>query len=482
MNILNGLSSGMVLQRRKRTEGGFSFSGESGVRDSCDVVVSIEGASKPLRNRKCGKNDKKKFRGVLPNLLPGGPYTVCVSLRKGGEVLESLLVEDVLVGDVWILAGQSNMEGWGLPSPAQLKEKAEPLIRCFAMNDLWQRARHPLHNIWEAVDEVHSLLAGGKPPPMRNRLVGPGLDFAREMLRRTGVPQGLIPCAHGGSSMAQWDPRRKNEGGASLYGAAIRRLKKNGGKIRGILWSQGSSDAHAGAVGSYRKGMLRLIRAFRRDSKDPLLPFVLVQIPRAVGWNSGLAKFWNQIQEIQAELPLLLPQTGMVPSVDLPYDDNFHISGAAQVLHGCRLAMEMDRLIRGTKHAPRALRLESLQLGVVEDLGTVKIILRWDGVSGVLTAPGRPSGFVLVDEAGRNKIFAIELHGNEVHLFTCLSNEELAAHKLHYGYLSDPFCNITDGALRSLPVFGPVGFEGSPIRSLSIRSHRHAASRASRRL
>ena len=45
------------------------------------------------------------------------------------------------------------------------------------------------------------------------------LEIAKEMLRRTGVPQGLIACAHGGTSMAQWSPKLKRLGGDSLYGA-----------------------------------------------------------------------------------------------------------------------------------------------------------------------------------------------------------------------------------------------------------------------
>ena len=63
------------------------------------------------------------------------------------------------------------------------------------------------------------------------------------MHRVTGIPQGIIACADGGTSMQQWDPARKSEGGKSLYGATLRRVQKNGGKVAGVIWYQGESDA-----------------------------------------------------------------------------------------------------------------------------------------------------------------------------------------------------------------------------------------------
>lgn len=69
------------------------------------------------------------------------------------------------------------------------------------------------------------------------RGVGPGAAFAQAVLKETGRPIGLIPCAHGGSSMSAWDPALKHNGDDSLYGALLRRVEMIGGgkKIKGLL-------------------------------------------------------------------------------------------------------------------------------------------------------------------------------------------------------------------------------------------------------
>ena len=75
---------------------------------------------------------------------------------------------------------------------------------------------------------------------------GPGVSFANEMFRLTGVPQGLICCAHGGTTMAQWDPKLKKDGDNSLYGAMLNRVKRNGGEqsADSVSSSAMSSESH----------------------------------------------------------------------------------------------------------------------------------------------------------------------------------------------------------------------------------------------
>jgi len=170
-------------------------------------------------------------------------------------------VEDVLVGDVWILAGQSNMQGVGL-----LKHRLPPVdaVRAFYMDDRWAPAEDPIHNLDAAVDSVHVELSGGtRPQPARFTGVGPGVAFGQDMFEATGVPQGLIACAHGGTSMEQWDPALKRLGSRSLYGAMLRRFQKNGSRVAGVVWYQGESDANAEAAPHYTRRMKRLVRAMR---------------------------------------------------------------------------------------------------------------------------------------------------------------------------------------------------------------------------
>jgi len=61
---------------------------------------------------------------------------------------------------------------------------------------------------------------------------------------------------HGGTSMAQWSPPLRNKGGASLYGAMMRRYEKLGQPIAGLLWYQGESDANREAASVYTQKMI----------------------------------------------------------------------------------------------------------------------------------------------------------------------------------------------------------------------------------
>ena len=67
--------------------------------------------------------------------------------------------------------------------------------------------------------------------------VGPGMYFARHIMAATGQSIGLIPCALGGSTIAQWDPVGKIHGDSSLYGAMLNRVRSAGTQhIEGLVW------------------------------------------------------------------------------------------------------------------------------------------------------------------------------------------------------------------------------------------------------
>ena len=216
MNIERGLLDGMVLQRTKR--------------DVCDVVVQgrSDGAG-TLEARVTHKNKTVhgfhwicigrvqggRLQGRLKGLKVGGPYDVQLRVvAPNGDIVDEAVIKKILVGDVWILAGQSNMEGIGrLPGL-----KAKPNVRAFYMHDVWGSAEDPIHNLGQAVAPVHADIGGGALPVRSPFIgVGPGVAFGQAMEKRTGVPQGLLACGHGGTTMEQWDPKKKRLGGHSLY-------------------------------------------------------------------------------------------------------------------------------------------------------------------------------------------------------------------------------------------------------------------------
>ncbi len=156
------------------------------------------------------------------------------------------------------------------------------------------------------------------------------------MVEATGVPVGLVICAHGGTSMEQWSPAKKDQGGKSLYGSMLRQVKLAGGKVKGVLWYQGESDASDKAAPVYAKTFADFIGAVRGDLERPDLPFYFVQIGRFI--NDSAPTYWNAIQEAQRKIPDEVPNTAVVAAVDLELDDLIHVGTPGLMRLGQRLA------------------------------------------------------------------------------------------------------------------------------------------------
>lgn len=453
MKIETGLFSHMVLQRNRNNKCDACFSGECSRSGEVTARVVFGGrvfsgfSAKPV-----GRAVKGRFEGLLQGLPAGGPYDVELAIvPSAGEKAESVHVKDVLVGDVWILGGQSNMEGGGrLP----LRDRQVQRVRAFYMNDEWGVASDPIHQLWTAVDPVHRQLAGGviKPPVRVINGAGPGVYFGREMERLTGVPQGLIACAHGGTSMGQWAPEQKHLGGSSLYGAMLRRVMKNGGKVAGVVWYQGCSEANIDAAPLFMDRMESFIASVRSDLDSPALPFAMVQIARYS--QETPAKWWNLVQESQRLMPQRVSMCTVVPAVDLDLEDPIHISGSEQPKLGIRLAGAMYTLCDGKNAAKPPIEVADVRCVRDPISNRMDVIVAFRNVEGRLESKGRPCGFSLTAGTLANHVFKIELSGNEVILKTGL--DQIGRREVSYGAGTTPYCNVTDSAGRPLPVFGPL--------------------------
>ncbi len=471
MEITKGLFDNMVLQRHKGEICNTEIEGISNIKGTLFATVKKDGKVLPdFSSKAIGKSDGKTFKAKLSGLTTGGPYDIELIIKSTNREMDRLIVKNVLVGDVWILAGQSNMEGCGL-----LKDKAtpHPSVRAFYMTDKWDIACDPLHVLAMAVDEVHR---GGKPPltkPPESLIgVGPGVDFGKEMYRLSkGVPQGLIACAHGGTSMAQWSPDRKHLGGKSLYGAMLRRFNKTCGKVRGVLWYQGCSDTtDEHSVQNYSKKMIEFVKEVRKDFKDPNLPFVIVQIARVLGRTQEIEKAacWNSIQEQQRKLPEKIKNLVVVPAIDLPLDDVIHISGIGHHRLGKRMANAMYYFVapRTEKILP-PIELEKIYVQKDGRGGTV-IKVQYKNVAGKLISRGEPAGFQVIDLQGASYVYRIDLDGDSALCY--LFGDRVDGKTLYYGGGFAPYCNITDEQDRSLPVFGPFLLEKAVTNKLKKTS------------
>ncbi len=456
MDISTGLFQGMVLQRNEKNVTDTLVTGKTSAVGDVFLTASegkkaVKGFAKPV---KIGKASSGSFKATLAGIPAGGPYTLELSVQAKGKPAARLTVKDVCVGDVWIAAGQSNMQGCG-----NYVDRAKPhkLVRAFYMTDKWAVAQDPIHQLAIAVDPIHN---DGKPleiAPTTTKGVGPAIAFAKDMHKRTGVPQGILACAHGGTSMAQWSPALKSKAGHSLYGATIRRFEKNGSSVKGLIWYQGESDAGEEPAKVYTQKMHELIAAFRKDLKNPKLPFALVQISRVINFDF-FAKHWNTIQEQQRKLQSSLKGVATVPAIDLTLDDSIHISGRDMEVLGARLADAMATLLGHKKANPLPIDVDKIALGRDAASGLADILITFKNVVGSLSSgPSRPVGFDIIDNDLVACIYDMQIeNANTVRIKTSLAPAAFGDKQVIYGRGPNPICNLVDAAGRAVPMFGPL--------------------------
>jgi Carbohydrate esterase, sialic acid-specific acetylesterase len=457
-SIVSGLAEGQVLQQLGTRGAAVRISGTA-LQPGPVFATIYAGPKKTLRGwnrRRVGAANRRKFTARLTSIPVGGPYRLELACGETRAV-----IREFFVGDVWLLAGQSNMEGIGNRAGAA---KPHPLIRSFSMRREWRLATEPLHVVAESPDVCHHggrQLTHEEAENLRRTTqkgVGPGLFFAHDMLKRSGVPQGLICVAHGGTCMRQWDPGLKTKGGESLYASAFASLRATGQPISGVLWYQGESDANPPDAQQYTERMKKLVAAVRRDLRAPRLPWVTVQIARVNGPRSAVdVAAWNSIQEQQRLLPDAIPALETVSAVDLSQDDGIHISAQDYPRLAARMARAATRMTYGDRSEKRPPQLRGVSISSdAANNGGWWVDVHFEHVVGALKALGKPNGFAVIDAEGRdlNAIYHVTLQRSTARLHVNLP--QIDGLRLHHGLGTFPYCNITDDRDEALPVFGPL--------------------------
>ena len=446
MKINYGLKNGAVLQRNENDmcQCCFYDDAKGEIESSLGKITRLDGGLH-----------------MLLDIPVGGPYEITVFDDES-----SIMLSDIYVGDLWLLGGQSNMEGAGKWREEQKNYDANPAptVRAYYMNETWAPAKSQLHQLWESLDSQISVTYrnnrknsrwGCEYPTIQNNGVGPGLYFALEMKKLTGdVPQGVIPCGIGGSNLGQWNP----DGDNNLYAAAKRRVRECGGYIKGVFWHQGESQAMGGAVSTFVSEMQRLVEAMRRDFNDSALPFVQVQLNKYAASAPCADKSWNQIRELQRTLENHINNIATVYSLDLELDDLIHLSSESHKILGTRAAEAMA-VLTSNDGAPSP-AFDSFEI-VTDDYVPffANVRVNYKNVVGKLTSDGVPSGFYILESENGTPIRAISricLEGDSARIKLEIDSESLKNYYVGYGYGNDFYCNITDSKNRSLPGFGPL--------------------------
>jgi Carbohydrate esterase, sialic acid-specific acetylesterase len=221
--------------------------------------------------------------------------------------------------DLYLLVGQSNMAGRGkMEAPDTLLDE-----RVFVLNssDGFVLAKEPLH-----YDKA-------------NRGTGPGFAFGKEMANTDQHRRvGLIPAAVGGTRISYWLPG----GSRGLYEEAIRKAKvaMKYGKLKGILWQQGESDANPKDAPLYKERLVKLLQNFRKELGNDTLPIVLgglgdfLKAPEYKIINKSLLEVANEIGFAAFSKASTLGHIG----------DYLHFNASAQRENGHTMAKAMQRI------------------------------------------------------------------------------------------------------------------------------------------
>ncbi len=373
------LSDGAVLQRGMPIH----FFGKAAPGEA--ISVSLNKQTKSATADYVGR-----WHIYLAPEAAGGPYEVTV---KGTN---TIVLHDVLIGDIWVASGQSNMEypmeGWGATPKQNLDEfpKANyPTLRFFQTQHAY--SDHPLMDISKPAKWVACT------PETVKKFSAVAYYFAKNLTEKEKVPVGIMEADWGGTVAEAWtslDGLSSNPGlmpifanratmmdkyvdeveiigpqeqrltaeakakglqapyfpwhpdtnswaPALLYNAMISPFTPY--PIRGVIWYQGESNSAVDRAPHYAELFQTMIRDWRNHWGIGDFPFLFVQIS---SYKSNELENWGLLRQKQLE-SLALRNTAMAVTIDVGNPDDVHPTDKLTV--GSRLALAARALSYGEK-------------------------------------------------------------------------------------------------------------------------------------
>lgn len=454
----------MVIQRNQPVH----VWGEAGAGEI--VTVTFRGTKQSATADSLGRWDVQ-----LPPGDAGGPFRLTI---QGANVIT---LSDVLVGDVWIASGQSNM-GFSLRESQnaahELTEANLPQVRLLHVNQRY--ADYPQEDL--TLTSPWSVCTADSAKDFS----AVGYFFSRDIQRQEQVPIGIIESDWGGtpaeawtsmhalsqdaglmpvfsawSVMADneattqreenyerkeieqkygsqqdenlrlpWHPIFNSWAPASLYNGMIAPLTKF--PIRGVIWYQGESNTDALRYQIYGRLFRTLIQDWRAAWAQGSFPFLFVQI---ANYRTGPDDHWPEVREAQRHA-LQLANTAMVVTIDIGDPDNIHPTDKQDV--GYRLAL-----------AARAVAYHES----VEDSGPLYRSMRRDGATlylyfdhadrGLTVNGNTLRGFEIAGADGKFVPAFATIEGQSVVLSSPTVPQPTEA---RYGWSGDPAANLFNKA------------------------------------
>lgn len=327
VTLPNFFSDGMVLQRNTEVK----IWGWGNPKEEIKVIPSWNSTVYQTITK-----NTANWEISIPTPKEGGPYTITINGYN------EIILKDILIGEVWLCSGQSNMEmavTWGIKNGEEEAQKANnPTIRYFAVPKA--SATSPQNNVLGSWQHC-------TPETMRYNSAVAYFFAQRLQQELKNVPIGLMISAWGGTPAEIWIPEKSVQDSEALSNASQKLAPSEYGpiepgrafnaminplvgyKIAGVIWYQGESN-----VGStvYEETFGTLIKVWRNLWKGQF-PFYYAQIaPFVCGENN----FSSVIIRNAQRKVLHLPNTGMVVTSDISTTDDVHPKDKKPV--GVRLA------------------------------------------------------------------------------------------------------------------------------------------------
>jgi sialate O-acetylesterase len=304
------ISSGMVLQQRSNV----ALWGKAKANAKVTVLTSWNQRLYTVNSAKDGA-----WKLSVPTPKAGGPYKI--TFNDGSK----LILDDILIGEVWLCSGQSNMEMPVKGYPNQpilnandlLMEADEPGIRLFRVErKISKTPETRLGARWESSNAANL-----------KEFSAIGYQFARMLQKSLKVPIGIIQSAYGGTPVEAWMRKEILTGYTdftipadtakvtkddpyALFNAMINPII--GYHIKGVLWYQGENNRNNPLT--YDKKLAAMVKDWRQLWNCGNWPFYYVQIaPNAYKDHMEDVPL---LYESMANAMNLIPNSGMVVSVD----------------------------------------------------------------------------------------------------------------------------------------------------------------------
>jgi sialate O-acetylesterase len=405
-----------------------------------------------------------------PVMEYGGPHTLTV---KGKN---TVTFNDVLIGEVWVCSGQSNMQwGVGAVNDADIERAAAkfPNIRLISVPQVGtQEPQWNFKGRWAACT-----------PVTVNGFSAVGYFFGRQLHQTLGVPVGLINNAWGGSVAEAWVKRDKLAAHPHLKSIHDRwvkiesaekpdenQLKGNhrpgnihsgvlspsiGYGIRGVIWYQGESNS--GRAHQYRELFPFVIKSWREEWGLGDFPFYWVQLAdfQAEKPTPGDSE-WAELREAQTMTLQAVPNGGEAVIIDIGEGKDIHPKNKQDV------AKRLARWALAETYKVPGIVCRSPRYKTMEKQGA-KIVLAFDDVTGGWRPfdVAEPIGFTI---AGADKKFvtakaAISKDGR-VEVWSDAVPEPVA---VRYAWADNPVCNMYSAAGLPLTPFRTDDFPGVTV-------------------